>query len=758
MEIARPPVKLSRFALGTLLVWVVLTTTLMMAPHGAHGLTELSVAVVKTDTAENTRHYITGIYLNGSGYYDTRVDNLVNELKTEFSSVTVIGDTQLAILTELEKYDVLVFPRTLAMTAAQRSALLQYVAQGGGAVGMFGMSRWTPDSSNVYGYKPFLGTADAPGVYLWPPSSDALKVWEWGDVSELIGLKFFNDPLMGPQWQAVGKPASTHWILSQTVAEIDPSDLSLTVGQGDFNETMLSLSGAIGVTPLMTYGTRSNTSSDDDSLDGKAAAAAHQYYSGRFVYYGFQLYDIASGWLESDTNDPQTAARLLVNSVKWAAGADSFVDNVKRVSLTGEGWTTKGVLWVRPSVANIGGISLLGPLQIGVYTPSGAVFGSYQAYAPYNVPLPPGVSYTHDSFQVPVGSSPQAGTWRVRLVYRYTDYPGRGVAESYRDMFFTSDGVVLRLTSLGPIVGPTDPVPPASAHLSAPNVPASVSVNKPFTVTGFVDKAAATGPIKLLFYQNVRGSWVLQKTVFAKWSGYTDTVTKYLADVTLPYQGTWRIGASYGGNETYASAYTYREITVGPKASAHLSAPNVPADVWMNVPFTVTGFVDKAAATGPIKLLFYQNVRGTWVLQKTVFAKWSGYTDTVTKYLADVTLPYEGTWRIGASYGGNETYASAYTYRDFEVGWSHTYAGWGSGFVGPFTLQAGEVYFAAWYYGDDNFAVWLTDQDGYWVDLLFNEIGSGYYTTGGVSFSRQTFYLDVDYASGPWEITIFQKH
>jgi len=499
----------------------------------------------------------------------------------------------------------------------------------------------------------FLGTADAPGVYLWPPSSDALKVWEWGDVSELIGLKFFNDPLMGPQWQAVGKPASTHWILSQTVAEIDPSDLSLTVGQGDFNETMLSLSGAIGVTPLMTYGTRSNTSSDDDSLDGKAAAAAHQYYSGRFVYYGFQLYDIASGWLESDTNDPQTAARLLVNSVKWAAGADSFVDNVKRVSLTGEGWTTKGVRVGAPTVANIGGISLLGPLQIGVYTPSGAVFGSYQAYAPYNVPLPPGVSYTHDSFQVPVGSSPQAGTWRVRLVYRYTDYPGRGVAESYRDMFFTSDGVVLRLTSLGPIVGPTDPVPPASAHLSAPNVPASVSVNKPFTVTGFVDKAAATGPIKLLFYQNVRG---------------------------------------------------------------------------------------------------------TWVLQKTVYAKWSGYTDTVTKYLADVTLPYEGTWRIGASYGGNETYASAYTYRDFEVGWSHTYAGWGSGFVGPFTLQAGEVYFAAWYYGDDNFAVWLTDEYGYWVDLLFNEIGSGYYTTGGVSFSRQTFYLDVDYASGPWEITIFQKH
>ncbi|MDY0341360.1 MAG: L,D-transpeptidase, partial [Coriobacteriia bacterium] len=71
-----------------------------------------------------------------------------------------------------------------------------------------------------------------------------------------------------------------------------------------------------------------------------------------------------------------------------------------------------------------------------------------------------------------------------------------------------------------------------------------------------------TGPIKLLFYQNIRGSWVLQKTEYARWSGYTDTVTKYLADVTVPYEGTWRIGASYGGNEIYLSSYGYRDMTV----------------------------------------------------------------------------------------------------------------------------------------------------------------------------------------------------
>ncbi|MDY0339844.1 MAG: hypothetical protein RBS17_01335 [Coriobacteriia bacterium] len=649
-------------------VVTLLVAAIVIVPVPAHALTTMSVAVVKTDTAEGTRNYVTGSYLNGSGYYETRVNNLVDLLGREFSDVVTIGDAELASLSALERYDVIVFPRTLALTSAQRAAVLKYVTRGGGAVGLFGFSRWAQDADSTYGYTPFLGMSEAPGVYLWPPSSNQLKVWEWGEVSELIGLWFFNDPLMYSSWQAVGKPTSTHWILDQTAEDVGRTEVSLKVEAADYNETMLSLPGAIGVTPLMTYGTKANSDSRDDVLDSTAAAAAHEYYSGRFVYYGFQLYDVASGWLKSDPADQLMAGRLLVNSVKWAASAEGFVDNAKQVSLTGEGWTSKGILWVRPTITNSGGISLLGPMRIGVYTPSGAVFGSYQAYAPHNVPLPPGASYTHDSFQVPVGSSPQAGTWRVRLTYRYWDYLQGGVVEAYRDMSFSSDGTSLRLASLGPVIRPGDPPPPSNAHLSQPFVPANLSVNKPFTVTGFVDKAAATGPIKLLFYQNIGGRWVLQKTVYARWSGYTDTVTKYLADVTVPYEGTWRIGASYGGNETYASSYMYRDITVGPKSSANLSTPYVPADVRRGSAFGVTGFVDQAAASGPIKLLFYQNIGGRWVLQKIVYAKWSGYTDTVTKYLADIVLPYQGTWRIGASYGGNSVYAAAYMYRDITVG------------------------------------------------------------------------------------------
>ncbi|MDY0339845.1 MAG: hypothetical protein RBS17_01340, partial [Coriobacteriia bacterium] len=174
-------------------------------------------------------------------------------------------------------------------------------------------------------------------------------------------------------------------------------------------------------------------------------------------------------------------------------------------------------------------------------------------------------------------------------------------------------GVVTLLVSLALFgVLPTAATAATASGFSEPFTPAAIAVNKPFTVTGFVDKAAATGPIKLLFYQNIRGSWVLQKTEYARWSGYTDTVTKYLADVTVPYEGTWRIGASYGGNEAYASEYKYRDLQVGAKLNANATGPMVPYWLVKDKPFTVTGFVDKAAATGPIKLLFYQNIRGSW--------------------------------------------------------------------------------------------------------------------------------------------------
>ncbi|MBS3956360.1 MAG: L,D-transpeptidase [Clostridiales bacterium] len=208
----------------------------------------------------------------------------------------------------------------------------------------------------------------------------------------------------------------------------------------------------------------------------------------------------------------------------------------------------------------------------------------------------------------------------------------------------------------------------SSANLSAPNVPATVYADRLIGVTGSVDRKAAIGPIRLLFYQRIHGEWVLQKTVSARWSGWTTTRTRYVADVTVPYAGVWRIGASYSGNAEYPAAYEYRDFGVAPDPGANLSAPNVPVPVTRNSVFGVTGSVDRKAAIGPIRLLFYQRIHGEWVLQKTVSARWSGWTPTRTRYVADVTVPYAGVWRIGASYSGNAEYPAAYEYRDFSVG------------------------------------------------------------------------------------------
>ncbi len=443
-----------RLALRLFVTVSLFVATLAVAPPHAEAATSLSVGVVQTTTARNTRHYLSGVELNGGGMYEARVDHVVNLMKTEFRNVGIIDEAALASPSTLAKYDVLVFPRTLAMTAAQRSAVLQYVACGGGVVGSFGMSRWTPDSSNKYGYKPFLGMSYAPGVYQWPPSSDGLKVWEWGDVSEMYGVRFSNDDVMYATWQAVGKSASSHWILSQTAKDIGKSSVTLNIKQQDNCEAMVTLPGATGVTPLLTFGTRKNSTPADDAYDGTLAAMANEYYFGRFVYYGFQLHDTIS-FAYATTADQLAAQRLLVNSVTWAASSTSFRHMNKNVALDGTAWQSGGTLNVKPTVSNVGNISLRGPLTITVYTPSGSKFGTYQAYSPHQVPLPPGSAYTHGSFQVPVGTAPTAGTWKVRVSYRHSDYFHGGTAEWSRDLYLSSNGHALTHSSTGPLVVPS---------------------------------------------------------------------------------------------------------------------------------------------------------------------------------------------------------------------------------------------------------------------------------------------------------------
>lgn len=145
--------------------------------------------------------------------------------------------------------------------------------------------------------------------------------------------------------------------------------------------------------------------------------------------------------------------------------------------------------------------------------------------------------------------------------------------------------VAILMVAVG--AAPSSAMATISSHITTPFVPAHVYRNVPITVSGQIDKAAATGQIKLLFYQKFGDTWKLQKSEYARWSGYTDTTTKFLCDVSLPYTGTWRIGASYGGNTVYPCDYTYRDIVVEAPYAAGLgltlsdTAPPVFSEVWV---------------------------------------------------------------------------------------------------------------------------------------------------------------------------------
>ncbi|MDA3937232.1 MAG: cell wall-binding repeat-containing protein [Actinomycetota bacterium] len=462
-----------RRVLSVLLSTVLVLPALLIAPPGAVAVTApgLKVAVVRSTVAYGTRSYLNGAYLNGgngtNAQYDSRVDAVIQVLtdSKEFSSVTKIGDTELSSLSLMKNYDVVVFPRTLALTNIERDTMLAYVAEGGGVVGTFGLSRWAYDSSYAYGYKPFLGqNAANPGLYTWQPSSDALKPWEWGQISELYNVKFKNDDIMGGGYKLQGKPLGDHWILSQTAADVGVSSISMTAKVSDYNETVYSMNGAGNLTPLLTYSTLGNTETRDDVDNGLMAGWTSEYYFGRFVYYGFQLHDLCRE-LEyySDVPTRNQAQRLLVNSVRWAGDSSEMAYVNKAPVLTAKGWFTRGQLWVNESVVNGGNISLRGALNVDVYNPAGARVYSGQAYNNL-CPLPPGGEYVHASWQPTIGTSHMSGTWTVKMSYQYYDYFRGGTVTAVRNMYMYSTGTSMIQGGYGEQTVIGGSLSPATSH------------------------------------------------------------------------------------------------------------------------------------------------------------------------------------------------------------------------------------------------------------------------------------------------------
>ncbi len=396
--------------LAAVLLIGLLTTPGVAAAEEASGTPR--IAIVRSAIADATRMPDGRVI----GNQFIRADRAVTWLTTEFGAenVTVIGDAELADVNALRTYDVVVLVRQISMSAAQRLAIRDYVAGGGGVVAMFGTGRWD--------YVPTRRPAYIAAISLFPSLA-----WEWGETSELYGVSFYNDPLTYASHRVVGGAPSAHPILQMTADELGrTAPLDMAPNRADYNEYVRVLPGA-AVTPLVTYA-NAPCSGIPTNGSGWLAGWSSQYESGRFVYFGFQLYDVISMNSASDTGAQGKA--LFLNSVRWAGTADTYspITHSPRlaqtVRLTGRTWK------VTQSVSAGPGAPLRGQFGLTIFDPSGRV--RYRRTNSAWKMMSVGQSVKGPTWKVGVGRV-QRGRWVVRTTFKYWDYAKGGWVTGYRD-------------------------------------------------------------------------------------------------------------------------------------------------------------------------------------------------------------------------------------------------------------------------------------------------------------------------------------
>lgn len=432
-----------------------------VTPAQAAAAPVIRVAVAQTDTAVNASK------VDGSNpiYFPGRVRNVVDTLNAERTvtgapafSVSVINDDQLSSLDALRRYDVVILVRCVATTQAERLAIRQYVAEGGGLISIFSTSR--------YDYRP--GTrcpyrGNAYGSPYWPfnfdwgfsASSWMSQAFEYGELSELIGTRFCNDPYFYPGVDMV--PANmSHEITKQTLSDLKAGGFSIDTPLAEYNETVWPTRNA-PVTVLLNYanervsatyqGTAYRLATAPWGHASPMAAWSMPYYYGKTVSFGFQLYDLLS---------QRPAARILVNSVKWAASHTTFGNIRKTPDVSVTAWYTRGQIWTQAAVSNAGTIQLRGQLRADFYRPGASTpfDGCYIKDPNGYIPVSPGEHYSDTAGRKPsVSATP--GRWRVRVSYRYYDYFRGGWVSVYRDGYLDANGSGMTWKGESGLVGPT---------------------------------------------------------------------------------------------------------------------------------------------------------------------------------------------------------------------------------------------------------------------------------------------------------------
>ena len=370
-----------------------------------------------------------------------------------------------------------VLVRNVATIESQRVALRRYAAEGGGVVSMFSSSRYDfrDGQKSPYGgpgYSSYL-TEYFQFNFAWGFSGSSFmsQSFEYGELSELIATKFCNDPLFQPNYRLASSGVA-HPILQMTAADLGTTvgGVSFTDPNPQYNETVWPIKSA-PITTLLNYNNErvGGKQTGIENAPTNYGAASHMaawalpYYYGKVVAYGFQIYDL--------TSQP-AAARMVVNSVKWAGKHETFGNISKAPDVTVNAWYTRGQIWATAAVANKGSIQMRGRLRVDYYRPGAtAPFTGCWIKDPNGyIPVSPGESYKDTAGANPSVSASK-GRWRVRVTYTYYDYFRGGWVSVYRDGNLDGTGTGMIWRGQSGLVTPTSVLsaPAGSTQLAGPD-------------------------------------------------------------------------------------------------------------------------------------------------------------------------------------------------------------------------------------------------------------------------------------------------
>jgi len=116
----------------------------------------------------------------------------------------------------------------------------------------------------------------------------------------------------------------------------------------------------------------------------------------------------------------------------------------------------------------------------------------------------------------------------------------------------------------------------------------------------------------------------------------------------VPYRyGKTTYRARFVGSGPYRASSS-ANVVVTPKV--RVTAPAAVSTVRKGVAFTASGYLSPAHTTGsrPVRVYRYKYYSGHWVDYGWVTATARTYSSATSRYVASVTLPSTGTWRLRA--------------------------------------------------------------------------------------------------------------